>query len=158
MLLCVKILNLLSLVQIDSGWRLQYSSLKAGLDNCDEGTGPQGQSSAVALPSSHCTEEQRRRQENGESPESLDSWMFQWLTCCFMRIKQFEELVMVWSHVHPQDFYLNLIRIKKNQRWIEDRGNELLNLSPPGLWSKFSLACVGLLAIILDTVLVGCVK
>ena len=30
MLLCVKILNLESLLQIDRGWRLWYSSLKGG--------------------------------------------------------------------------------------------------------------------------------
>lgn len=37
------------------------------LDNCDEGTGPLGQSLAVTLTSGHCIEEQRRRQENGKS-------------------------------------------------------------------------------------------
>lgn len=33
---------------------------------------------------------------------------------------------------------------KKKSEWIEDRGDGLLNLSPPGLWSKFpgaALAC-----------------
>ena len=66
---------------------------------------------------------------------------------------------LYWFFRSTNMVYLsNLIQIFKKSKWMEDHSNGLLNLSPPGLWRKFSLGCIGLLAVILDTVLVGCVK